>query len=318
MSNLWKSLKKPFSVLAPMEDVTDTVFRQIIADCGVPDMFFTEFVNTSGFNSEGREAVGKRFQYTDKEKPIIAQIWGLQPDFYYQTTLDVINMGFNGVDINMGCPVRDVIKKGACSALIKTPEIASELIKAAQKASNGRIPVSVKTRIGFDKVKTEEWAEFLLEQDIDALTIHGRTTKQGYGGKADWEEIAKVVKLRDDMQKDTIIIGNGDIENHGQIFEYHEKYGVDGIMVGRGVLKDPFIFNPEITINDLDLSERLELLKKHVDLFYEVYGEEKSFNLLKKFFKTYLSGFEGSREIRMKFMRCKSREDVEKVIIYEI
>jgi len=209
--NIWQQLKKPIFILAPMEDVTDTVFRQIVLSLGKPDLFFTEFTNCEALLSKGKRRVEHRLQFTSLEKPIIAQIWGTKPEQFKKVAETLVDMGFDGIDINMGCPERSVVRQGACSALIKDHALTREIIQAVKEGSGGKLPVSVKTRIGFNEIQTEEWIGFLLEQDLASLTIHGRTVKEMSAVPAHWDEIGKVTLLRDQLNSNTIIIGNGDV-----------------------------------------------------------------------------------------------------------
>lgn len=297
-------------ILAPMEDVTDVVFREIVMECGKPDLFFTEFTNSEGLLSPGRVMVAQRLQYRQEEKPIIAQIWGKTPEAYFKAALDLVEMGFNGVDINFGCPVKKIIKQGACSALIDNSSLAGELIAATKEGTGGKIPVSVKTRMGFKTKKTEEWTRFLLEQDIAALTMHGRLSKDMSTKPADWDEIKIAVDIRNEMGVETKIIGNGDVLSLEQANEYVEKYGVDGIMIGRGIFQDPFLFNPEKSIHDLTPEQRIELMWKHAKLFTDTWGTTKNFAILKRFFKIYIRDFDGAGELRGKLMECASIEEL--------
>lgn len=209
MNNFWQTIHKqspnPFFILAPMEDVTDTVFRQIVqkTNLGQPEILFTEFTNCDGICSVGQSRVIHRLKYSNVEKPIVAQIWGKTPKNYYETAKLCLELGFDGVDINFGCPEKNVIKQGCCSAMIKTPNIAKEIIQAVKSGLNNQIPVSVKTRIGFGKVETDEWIPFLLEQNLPAITIHGRTVA-GSDSPANWEEIKKSVQLRDQYTKNNL------------------------------------------------------------------------------------------------------------------
>lgn len=312
-SHIWNKIKSPIFVQAPMDDVTDTVFRQVIAKCGRPDIFFTEFVNVEGMMSKGRKEVQKRLEKTEIEKPIIAQIWGLNPRNYAETAKVVREMKFDGIDINMGCPQKDVVKTGACGALIKNPKLAKKIIKAVKSAA-GNLPVSVKTRIGYDKIQTEEWIKFLLEQNIDALTIHLRTVKEMSKVDAHWEEMAKIVNLKNKMSPKTIIIGNGDIKSKEEGIEKYQKFGCDGIMIGRGILQNPWIFSGKKT-EDITISEKLSLMKFHILLFEKTWGMQKDFNILKKFFKIYVSGFENAGEVREKFMKTKSIKEVKTLLL---
>lgn len=309
-SNIWENLPKPFYVLAPMEDVTDTVFRRIVASVGRPDLMFTEFTSCEGMVSEhGREFVTQRLQYTPVERPLIAQVWGKSVDAYYEGVKQIREMGFEGVDINMGCPVEKIVKQGCCSALIKNPKLASEIIHAVQEAA-GDMPVSVKTRIGFSKVVTEGWCGFLLEHNLAALTVHGRTAKQQSKGDADWNEVGKVVKLRDRMGVGTKIVGNGDIETLEQADQVVAEHGVDGVMIGRGIFKNPWLFNRDIEISDITPQMRLELLMKHLLMFKAHWRDKKNFNIMKKFLKTYVNGFEGASELRDELYRLGGMDEM--------
>ncbi len=312
--NFWKDLQKPFSILAPMEDVTDVVFRKLIAECGRPDVFFTEFTSAEGMFSPGRDRVIKRLRFEKDEGPIVAQIWGKRPENYFKAAKDIVGMGFDGVDINMGCPVKKIVKQGVCSALIDNQSLASEVITATLEGANGKIPVSVKTRMGFKNNKTEEWSEFLLNHNIQALTMHGRIAKEMSKKPANWEEIKRVVEIRDSMKKDIVIIGNGDVESFEEIQEKHEMYGVDGVMIGRGVFKDPFIFNPNRSFDDLSVEEKLNLLLKHVELFVDEWGDSKHFLILRRFFKIYANGFDNASEIRDKLMNSEDIREVRDII----
>ena len=302
--HIWHKLPKPFFVLAPMEDVTDSVFRQIIADCGKPDIFFTEFTNSQGL-MRAEKAVAHRLQFTEKERPLIAQIWGVTPENHFQAAQKIRDLGFDGIDINMGCPVKKIVKKGACSALIKNKSLAQEII-AATKEGASPLPVSVKTRIGFDCVDTENWVSFLLNQKIDALTIHGRTAKQMSKVPNNWNEIGKAVHLRNQLGVSTIIVGNGDIQSLADGHEKVNEYGLDGIMIGRGIFNNPWLFNPHKDAQKITTQERIDLFIKHVQLFSRTWGEDKNLGILKKFVKTYVKEFPGSAQLRDQIMQIES------------
>ena len=307
----WQKLPKGFLALAPMEDVTDTVFRQIVADCGRPDLMFTEFTSCEGMASEvGHDKVIHRLQYEETERPLIAQIWGKDPDAYYKGTLEVKELGFDGVDINMGCPVNKIVKQGCCSALIDNPTLASEIIKATQEAASDDLPVSVKTRIGFSDVVTQEWCGFLLDHDLAALSIHGRTTKQMSKVPADWGEIRKAVEIRNEKGVDTLIVGNGDVMSIEEAQQRVDETGVDGVMIGRGIFENPWLFNRHEAGRERTTPERLELLVKHVELFGKTWGETKNFAIMKKFFKVYVREFEGAAELRSQLMGLSTAEEI--------
>ena len=324
--NFWKDLPKQFTVLAPMEDVTDTVFRQVIMRCGRPDVLFTEFTNCEGMQSVGRSKIIHRLRYDEVEKPIVAQIWGITPEDYFKTAQIISELGFDGVDINMGCPVKKVVKMGACSALIKNPGLAKEIVQATKEGAKN-IPVSVKTRIGFNKVQTEDWISFLLSEcDLPVLSIHGRTVKEQSNAPCHWDEIAKAVSIRDQVSPETLIVGNGDVHTNSEIYKKVEEYNVDGVMVGRGVFKNPWIFNSNVVdkgqgeLRHIDsgevitVDERVELLKFHLDLWKKTWGESKHYAILKKYYKIYISGFKGSSDIRARLMETKNIEEAESLI----
>lgn len=313
MNNFWQDLQKPIFILAPMEDVTDTVFRRIVGLCGRPDVYFTEFTSTEGMLSKGRDMVSKRLEYTEDERPLIAQIWGEKPEMYYESAKKLVEMGFDGIDINMGCPERSVLKKGACSALIQNPSLAQEIIKATKEGA-GELPVSVKTRIGFQTITTDEWIGFLLEQDIAALSIHGRTVKELSEVPAHWDEIGKSVQLRDQMGKDTIIIGNGDVKSREDALSKIEQYKVDGIMIGRGIFSDPWLFNKERNGDSITFDEKLSMLQQHLTLFESHWQGKKQFAIMKKFVKCYIHGIPGATDMRAKIMDCNSFEEAQNIV----
>ena len=300
-------LPKPFFVLAPMDDVTDTVFRQIVADCAKPDVSFTEFVNVDGLQSPGRPKLLHKLKLSDQEGPVMAQLWGLNPENYYKTTKELIEMGYSGVDINMGCPVKTVIKNGACAALINNRELAGEIIDATKEAAGDALPVSVKTRVGFTTVDMS-WIEFLLSKKIlNMLSIHGRTAKELSKVPANWDLISQARQLRDSLSPATLIVGNGDVMDRAQGQELAEKYSLDGIMIGRGIFHDPFAFSPASPWGQWSKEQKLDLFAKHIELYLKTYqGQERRFEALRKFCKVYINGFDGASELRAKFMETKT------------
>lgn len=303
---IWSSLPRPFLALAPLEGVTDTVFRQIIASTARPDVFFTEFTSAEGFCSEGKEHVAENFVFTPKETPIIAQIWGKDPDMLYQTAQAVSKMGFAGIDINMGCPVRDVMKTGCGAAMIDTPNVAREVISAVRSGA-GSLPVSIKTRIGNRQMQTEQWISFLLEQEIDALTIHGRTAKELSKVPTHWDEIGKAVRIRNEMGVRTAIIGNGDVKDAQDAREKHKEYGVDGVMIGRGIFQNPWAFDKSGHVGTS--VELLDVMERHITLFMETWGKRKHYAIMKKFYKIYVSGFYDATSWRERFMATNSVDE---------
>ncbi len=315
---IWQELPRPFSVLAPMEDVTDTVFRRIVREVGSPDLFFTEFTSTDGLCTEGRPRVIGRLRYTADEHPLIAQIWGTKPDYFRRVAADVRGMGFDGVDINMGCPVRKIISRGACGALIDNPALAAEIVAAAREGAGG-LPVSVKTRIGVSAARAEDWLGFLLAQGLSALTVHGRTVSQQSDGQADWGAVALAVRLRDAAGLPTIIVGNGDVKTAADFHRRARESGADGIMVGRGIFENMFLFaavrdasggreSAQREFARLPLAEKIAFFQCHLLLHRETWGPGRGFDVLKKFAKTYLRAFEGAAKLVEAVMRTRAHE----------
>jgi len=295
-----------------MDDVTDTVLRQVIADCAPPDLFFTEFVNVDGLQSRGRDKLLHKLAYTNKERPLIAQIWGKTPQNFEETAKELVDMGFSGVDINMGCPDKSITKNGCCSALINNRDLAVEIIAAVKRGVNGRVPVSVKTRTGWSEVDFT-WPELLLKQGLDMLTIHGRTKSEMSKVPARWEDIQKVREMRDLLAPQTLIVGNGDVQSRTQGEELTLKHGLDGIMIGRAVFTDPYIFAHESPWASMPQAEKLRMYIHHIELFVATYPpEQKSRNWesLKRMAKMYVHGIDGASAFRSSFMRSTTPQEM--------
>ena len=323
MSNFWELLPKPFFALAPMEDVTDTVFREIVAGIANPEflhILYTEFTSVDGMNHPvGKIRVGERLLVSESERKLlnqknirlIAQIWGKRPELYFKIAREITQeYDFDGLDINMGCPVKKVVKNGCCSALIDQPDLAKEIILATKEATH--LPVSVKTRTGLKRHDTEEWIATLMETKPAAVILHGRMQKQQSEGLADWDEIAKGVKIRDQLSPETKFIGNGDVISVSQGIGYAEKYGLDGIMIGRGIFHNPWLFNPNNKFQDK--TEKLKQLLLHTQLFEKTWGELKNINILKRFYKIYTNDFTGAARLRALLMEAKTYQEVYEII----
>jgi len=312
----WDTLKKPFTVLAPMEGVTDTVFRQIIAEIYKPDVMFTEFVSVEGLFSQGREDLISKLLFDKSERPLVAQIWGVTPDLFYRAAKDIAGMGFDGIDINMGCPDKNVVKKGAGAALIENPDLAGRIIHAVGegvRSSGSSIPISVKTRIGYGRRKTEEWIRFLLSTGLDALTVHGITAKEQHKKTADWNEIKKAVDIRNSAGAKTIMIGNGNILSYQEVQEHYAESGVDGIMIGRGILQNINCFNPDATL--LSQTQFIHALERHLILFQKTYGlRSTQFVMMKKFYRVYVRDYEGSGFLREQLMEAQTVSEALKIL----
>ncbi|QQG41209.1 MAG: tRNA-dihydrouridine synthase [Candidatus Woesebacteria bacterium] len=311
MTNFWQKLPKPFTVLAPMDDVTDNVFRQVVMEAGRPDVFFTEFTSADGlvYNSHGIPL--RKLTFTPGQHPIVAQIWGKDPMLMEKAAGIVADLGFDGIDINMGCPVREVMKRGAGAGLIGNYDLSGEIIKSVKNGA-GKIPVSVKTRLGKNENIAREWCTFLLKQNIATLTIHARTAKQMSASPADWNEVAEIVKIKNEISPETVIIGNGDVKSYDEVIVLSEKYGVDGVMIGRGIFSNPWVFNPTTLALRGVRQDYIDLLLKHIDLFEKTWGDTKNFAIIKKFFKMYINNFKGASILRQKLMEAKSFEEIKK------
>jgi len=324
MKSFWQQIEKPIVSLAPMEEVTDTVFREIVLSRMKPGnlhILYTEFVNTDGLcHPVGREKVIHRLQINDSEREllrknnvkIVAQIWGSKPEKYSEAVKLICDeMDYDGIDINMGCPVPKIVKQGSCSRLITNPTLASEIIYATKEAS--KVPVSVKTRIGYSEIQTEEWISHLLTHDLPAILIHGRTQKMMSEGLADWSEIAKAVKLRDETGKETVIIGNGDIKTQEEFSQKQEEFGVDGVMIGRGIFHNPWLFMHRDFEPDVD--ERIRMLWEHASLFEKTWGKSKNFHQLRRFFKIYISNFPDASPLRSALTQSSDLNEVKKLLL---
>jgi len=321
--NFWQKLKKPFFTIAPMADVTDIAYRVIIAKYseagkshGGPDVFYTEFVSCDGLCSkEGRKKLLKDLKFSDKERPIVAQVFGSKPDNFLKCAKIIKKLDFDGIDINMGCPDKKIEKQGAGAALIKNPELAREIIKQTKKGA-GNMPVSVKTRIGYNKNIIKDWIGELLKEDPAAIAIHARTRKEMSDGPANWTAIQNAVKLRDKIQSKTLIIGNGDVKSLEDGKIKAKETGADGIMVGRGIFGNPWFFNEKVKYDKISQKEKIKVLVEHAKLFEEllIKNDIKKFAVMKKHFKAYTLGFRGAKELRIKLMKISNFKEVERVM----
>ncbi|MFA6552689.1 MAG: tRNA-dihydrouridine synthase [Candidatus Paceibacterota bacterium] len=353
--SFWQQLKKektPFICLAPMSDVTDVAFRRMIAKYGKADVMWTEFVSADGLCSVGRKKLLHILKYSEKERPIVAQIFGANPEKIAEAVKLVKKLKFDGVDINMGCPDRAVVKAGAGSALIKNPKLAREIIRMAKMAA-GSLPVSVKTRVGFaSRNELSKWLAELLAEEPAAITLHARTKKEMSEVPADWSLVKKAVEIRNKLKSKTLIIGNGDVLDLADAKKKAKESGADGVMIGRGFFGKPWLLSgwdssyqdvernfshskslntkANLFLNSQEHQNRLngennpqdrkfirmklKILLEHTKLFEKLLGKEKPFNVMKKHFKAYVSGFDGAKELRIKLMETKNAEEVEEII----
>lgn len=349
MKKFWNKLPKPFFCIAPMADVTDVAFRSMFVKYGKPDVMWTEFVSADGLcDKNGRKALKIDLKFDKKERPIVAQLFSSNREKMREASEYVASLGFDGIDINMGCPDRSIEKQGAGAAMMKDMEKASKIIQAVKDgiidSGKKNISVSVKTRIGYNKNQIDEWIPFLLSQDIDALTVHARTRKEMSLVPARWEHVKEVVEIRNKMGVKTKIIGNGDVRSIDDGINKWKETGCDGIMVGRGIFGNPWFFSglksfrsghisKSTNISFLgnfsarasrpaqvfsqyvpSLQERLNILIEHTKLFEKMLGKVKNFNIMKKHYKAYVNGWEGAKELRVKLMDAKNAKEVEKIV----
>jgi len=333
MQNFWQKLNKPFFCLAPMSDVTDVAFRFILAKYSKNRenrekiVFWTEFVAADGLcNKFAKKKLSHILKFSESERPIVAQVFGANPENMEQACRYIASLGFDGIDINMGCPDKSVVAQGAGSALIKTPELARKIIQSAHKgieAAGLHIPVSVKTRIGFNKEEIDTWIPELLKENISALTIHLRTTKELSLVPANWDYIKKIKELIKKSRKEILLIGNGDVKDLKDAEEKALQFGCDGIMIGRGVFGNPSFFTKKDVLSEAEglfpkdkIKEKLLILIEHTQIFEKelLKPKHKNFSVMKKHFKAYINDFPGAKELRIKLMETENSKEVEKMI----
>ena len=315
--NFWIKLPKPFIVLAPMANVTDSVFRTLFAKYGKPDVTWTEFVSADGLISPGRKQLLHDLVYSPKERPVIAQLFTGHPEAMEKAATLVVKLGFDGIDINMGCPDRAVEKQGGGAASMKDKKNSLAVLEAAragvlQAKKKHTIPVSVKTRIGYNTVELE-WITLLPEQKLPALTVHLRTRKEMSDVPAHWDIMPEIIKLRNEISPDTLIIGNGDVVSLEDAREKAQTYGCDGVMIGRGIFGKPWFFTGEEKTPEF----RLKVLLEHTKLFEKTYcGTKhiKNFSVMKKHFKAYVNGWDNAKELRAQLMETNSYKEVHQVV----
>lgn len=337
---LWQRLNKPIIGLSPMDGVTDVVYRTIQKKYGNPDILYTEFTSVEGICHNANRLL-RDFTYTEEQRPIIAQVFGSTPEYFKQTAILLCELGFDGIDINMGCPAKTMHKQGSGAQLINTPELAKEIIRQTRQGitdyENGmrskdcldlsprileevkkrnkavgnwpkKVALSVKTRVGFNTPVTKEWIKALLEESPEAIALHGRTLKQQYSGSASWEEIGKAVEIA--KGSGTLILGNGDVNSYQEALEKVETYGVDGVLIGRGSFGNPFVFNKEKT--DINI---FEVALEHCRLYEETYKDDgkNKFLPMRKHLGWYAKGIKQAKQVRMKLFRAESADEVERV-----
>lgn len=330
----WEKLEKPIFALAPMADVTDVAFRRMFAKYGKPDITWTEFVSADGLFLRPiergigdqpknkfeeialRHGVGtdhpllRDLAFTEAERPIVAQFFSRDPERMRRAAALARDLGYDGIDINMGCPAAIICRQGAGAAMIKEPELAKEIIKATMEGA-GDLPVSVKTRTGFHKNEIETWLPALLEAQPVCVILHARTRKDMSKVPAKWNMIKRAVEIRDELAPEVLIMGNGDIHSLEEGDERIAETGCDGVMIGRGIFGNPYFFNRKVSMRDLSISDRLGIMLEHTKLFLDLLGDIKNFAIMKKHYKAYVNDFSGAKELRMQLMEAKTYEDIE-------
>ncbi len=329
--SFWHTLPKPLMVLAPLANVTDASFRRVIAKYsrhtradgskGGPDVFWTEFVSADGLiraTPEGKKILMADLIYAEEERPIVAQLFSANPKHMEESARLCVSLGFDGIDINMGCPDRTIERQGCGASMIKNPVLAQEIIRATKRGA-GTLPVSVKTRIGYNKNEMETWIPALLAEHPDVLTLHARTRKEMSKVPARWVHIAEAVQMRNAIQRDlsdqehTLIIGNGDAVSLVDGYTKVKEAGADGVMFGRAIFGNPWFFNPDMNAREIPIQEKLKVLMEHTRLFEELLPH-KNFSLMKKHYKAYVHEFDGAKELRHMLMETKNSDEVAMVV----
>ena len=314
LNNFWNQLPEGAFALAPMEDVTDTVFRELILSVSHPgrlNLLFTEFTSTDGLcHPDGYKAVVHRLKVNQSERDLIraqnvklvVQIWGNDPEKFFHASKTISeDYQFDGIDINMGCPVNKVIRQNSCSALIGQPSLALEIIQATIEGSG--MPVSVKTRTGIKEHQTQKWIETLVGSGLSAITLHARTQVMMSLFPADWEQVSIAASTIRRLNPDVKLIGNGDIISYKQGLDLQAKTGADAIMIGRGIFSNPWFFaEPD---GERGVAEKLGMLTRHITLFHNTWGNTRNFSILKRFFKIYIHGFQGAVALRAALMETR-------------
>jgi len=308
----WKQLERPIFALAPMYDVTDAAFRQIIAKYSTPDVIFTEFVSVDGLvHPQGQKKLMHHLWFDKSEQPIVAQVFGVEPENFAKGARLCNELGFDGIDINMGCPEKNIVKQGAGSALINDVARAKDII-AATRSGAGNMPVSVKTRIGFNEEDIDAWLPHVLESDIAALTVHLRTRKEMSDVPAHWEMMSRIVDMKNSIAPHTKLLGNGDITSVAYGTRVVQETGCDGVMIGRGVFGNPWIFCDEE--REISVEQKLRVMVEHTKLFEQLFTDVKNFAIMKKHYKAYANGFENARNVRVQLMDASNATEVEMIV----
>lgn len=310
MQAFWHALPKPFFVLAPLAGVTDPAFRRLIAKHGKPHAMWTEFTSADGLCAAGRDRLLRDLVYGESERPIVAQLFGARPETMERAAALAAALRFDGIDINMGCPDRSVEKRGAGAALCKQPVLAQTMIRAAKRGA-GRVPVSAKIRLGYGRNELATWLPALLEAEPVVITIHARTRQEMSLVPAHWDAIAQAVDIRNRLGAPAYIVGNGDVADLADARRKARATGADGVMLGRAIFGNPWLFDERRALGDVPPAEKLRVLLEHTRLFEELVGDIKSLDTMKKHYKAYLKGFDGAKALFFQLMEARDGNEVE-------
>ena len=310
MQAFWHTLPKPFFVLAPLAGVTDAAFRRLVARYGKPHAMWTEFTSADGLCAPGRDRLLRGLAYGESERPIVAQLFGAQPDTMEQAAALAAELGFDGIDVNMGCPDRNVEKRGGGAALCKQPALAQAMIRAARRGAGG-VPVSAKIRLGYDRNELATWLPALLEAEPIAITIHARTRQEMSLVPAHWDAIAQAVDLRNRLGAPAYIVGNGDVVDLADARRKAHATGADGVMLGRAIFGNPWLFDERRALAGVPPADKLRVLLEHTHLFDAMLGDIKSLDTMKKHYKSYLKGFNGAKALFLQLMEARDVNEVE-------
>ncbi|MEI6042542.1 MAG: tRNA-dihydrouridine synthase [bacterium] len=341
-----KSENRPIFVLAPMADVTDCAFRYVIAKYGMPDVLWTEFVAADGLvraTEEGKKKLLADLKFSSElEHPIVAQLFGSHPQYMEEACKLVAELGFDGIDLNMGCPDKSIEKQGAGASMMKNPKLAKEIVLAAKRGverasqeskgdSTGEksikiIPITVKTRVGYNKDELDSWLKNILEAAPAVVTVHARTRKEMSKVPANWDYVNRAVLIRNKMQSHlieagknhTLIFGNGDVESIEDGYKKAKDTGADGVMIGRAIFGNPWLFstirNPLQEPLEPSIKEKLNVMVEHTQKFQNELGGIKNFAVMKKHYKAYVNGFDGAKELRAQLMETQNAGEVRKIV----
>lgn len=300
---LWDASEKPLLLLAPLHEVTDAAFRETVAACGEPDIMFTEFTSVDGLSHPvARDRIIRRYlQRGEHEHKTAVQIWGNDPEKFREAAALSKELGFAGVDINTGCPDKAVVKQEKGGALLKDYARVIDLVAATIEGAGG-LPVSVKTRLGFDSDIADAWIPALAESGVSAITLHARTVKEGSRVPARWDRIKELAPgVR---AAGVTFIGNGDVTSYADALARVADSGADGAMIGRAIFGNFWFFNPDIETANVPLAERLSVLSDLAERFEARYGGFRSISVLRKHVKGLVHGFSGASELREQLMQC--------------